>query len=116
MGCTRIAREYVPYAVLIAVRSALNWAGGGGTYYYHSWVRPSHPYNAGTGNVGFSPTRQTFLAPSAKRREMNKGRGGAHADFDNSGQDGKEYHVSYVPLCPDLLCTACTLLYNKNVP
>ena len=31
---------------------------------------PSHPYNAGTEHVGLSPTRQTFLAPSAKRREM----------------------------------------------
>ena len=29
--------------------------------------RPSHPYNAGTEHVGFSPTRQTLLAPSAKR-------------------------------------------------
>ena len=28
--------------------------------------RPSHPYNAGTEHVGFSPTSQTLLAPSAK--------------------------------------------------
>ncbi|CAN0422214.1 unnamed protein product, partial [Laminaria digitata] len=35
--------------------------------YYH---RPSHPYNAGTEHVGFSPTRQTSLAPSAMRREV----------------------------------------------
>ena len=31
--------------------------------------RPSHPYYAGTEHVGFSPIRQTLLAPSAKRRE-----------------------------------------------
>ena len=29
---------------------------------------PSHPYYAGTEHVGFSPTRQTLLAPSANRR------------------------------------------------
>ena len=33
-------------------------------------IRPSHPYNAGTEHVGFSPTRQALLAPSAKRREV----------------------------------------------
>ena len=27
----------------------------------------SHPYNAGADHVGFSPNRQTLLAPSAKR-------------------------------------------------
>ena len=32
--------------------------------------RPSHPYYAGTEYVGFSPTRQTLLAPSEKRREV----------------------------------------------
>ena len=42
---------------------------------YHAWPqlydhRPSHPYNAGTEHVGFSRTRQTLLAPSAKRREV----------------------------------------------
>ena len=31
---------------------------------------PSPPYNAGTEHVGFSPTRQTLLAPSPKRREV----------------------------------------------
>ena len=31
--------------------------------------RPLHTYNAGTEHVGFSPTRQTLLAPSAKRLE-----------------------------------------------
>ena len=30
-------------------------------------IRPSHAYDAGTDHVGFSPTRQTLLAPSAKR-------------------------------------------------
>ena len=34
------------------------------------WDRPSHPYKAGTEHVGFSPTRQTSRAPSAKRREV----------------------------------------------
>ena len=35
---------------------------------WHVW--PQHAYNTGTGHVGFSPTRQTLLAPSEKRREM----------------------------------------------
>ena len=48
---------------------------GGGLYSCDAWPwlydhRPSHPYNAGTEHVGFSPTRQTLLAPSAKRREV----------------------------------------------
>ena len=30
----------------------------------------SHPYNAGMEYVGVSPTRQTLLALSAKRREV----------------------------------------------
>ena len=33
-------------------------------------IRPSHPYNAGTGHVRFSPTMQTLLVPSAKDREV----------------------------------------------
>ena len=33
-------------------------------------LRPSHPYTAGTEHVGFSPTRRTMRAPSAKRREV----------------------------------------------
>ena len=50
-------------------------AGGGGVYSVCAWPywydhRPSHPYYAGTEHVGFSPTRQTLLAPSAKRREV----------------------------------------------
>ena len=32
--------------------------------------RPSHPCNAGMEDVGFTLTRQTLLAPSAKRREV----------------------------------------------
>ena len=32
--------------------------------------KPSHPYFAGTEHVGFSPTRQNLLAPTAKRREV----------------------------------------------
>ena len=31
-------------------------------------IRPSHPCNAGTEHVGFSPTRQALLAPSAKTK------------------------------------------------
>ena len=32
--------------------------------------RPSQPYYARTEHVGFSPTRQTLVAPRAKRREV----------------------------------------------
>ena len=32
--------------------------------------RPSHAYIAGKEHVGFSPTRQTLLAPITKRREV----------------------------------------------
>ena len=32
--------------------------------------RPSHPYYAGREHVGFSSTRYTLFAPSAKRREV----------------------------------------------
>ena len=44
-------------------------------YSCHAWKRSyyhrlSHLYNAGKEHVGFSPTRQAFLAPSAKRREV----------------------------------------------
>ena len=47
----------------------------GGCTQYHAWRasynhRPSHLYNAGTEQVGFSPTRQTLHAPSAKCREV----------------------------------------------
>ena len=38
----------------------------GGAYHH----RPSHLYNAGTEHVGFSTTRQTLLAPSAKHRDV----------------------------------------------
>ena len=46
--------------------------GWGGSTQYHAWSqsyddRPSHPYNAVTEHVGFSPTRPTLLA---KRREV----------------------------------------------
>ena len=46
--------------------------------HYHAWLqsydhRPSHLYNTGMEHVGFSPTRQTLLAPSAKRREVLSG-------------------------------------------
>ena len=34
-------------------------------------IYPRTPlYNTGTGHVGFPPTRQALLAPSAKRREV----------------------------------------------
>ena len=46
----------------------------GGVYSCHAlpWShdhRRSHPYNPGTEHVGLPPTRQTLLAPSAKRRD-----------------------------------------------
>ena len=52
--------------------------GEGGVYsiFMHSRsrmpiaIRPSRPCYAGTEHVGFSPTRQTLLAPSAKHREV----------------------------------------------
>ena len=48
---------------------------GGGTQFVHGRVRmtidrPSHPCYAGTEHIGFSPTRQTLLAPREKRREV----------------------------------------------
>ena len=54
----------------VTLTLTLTLGGGGGTEvcawpqsYDH---RPSHPYYAGTEHVGFSSTRQTLLAPSAK--------------------------------------------------
>ena len=48
--------------------------GGGGIQLVHDRSRmtidPLHPYYAGTEHVGPSPTRQTLLAPRAKRREV----------------------------------------------
>ena len=49
--------------------------GGGRTHAIHGRSRvtidPSAPaYNAGTEQVGISPTRQTLLVPSAKHREV----------------------------------------------
>ena len=46
----------------------LSTNGGRGCTHYHAWPqpydhRPSHPHNAGTEHVGFSPARQTSLAP-----------------------------------------------------
>ena len=54
--------------------------GGGCSHVMHGRSRkpihrPSHPYNVGTEQVGFSPTRQALHAPSAKRREVL---GGSH--------------------------------------
>ena len=56
-------------------RNGRNRKGGGGGYSVCAWPhfyghRPSHPYYAGTEHVGFSPTRETLLAPSTKRREV----------------------------------------------
>ena len=63
-------------------RGGVRWAGGeggegggAGVKSVCAWPwsydhRPSHSYYAGTEHVGFSPTTQTFLAPSAKRREV----------------------------------------------
>ena len=49
--------------------------GGGGLSLCMAVVvhdhEPSHPsYYAGTEHAGFSPIRQTLLAPGAKRREV----------------------------------------------
>ena len=53
------------------------WGGGGGggcTQFVHGrsrmTINPRIFTNAGRERVGFSPTRQTLLAPSAKRREV----------------------------------------------
>ena len=56
-------------------RSGRSGDGGGEAYSVCAWPqsydhRLSHPYYAGTERVGFSLTRQTMLAPSAKRREV----------------------------------------------
>ena len=57
-----------PNRLGLRLRGGGKWVGGGVlTIIYH---RPSHPYNAGTEQVVFSPTTQTLLAPSAKRRDM----------------------------------------------
>ena len=48
---------------------------GGRGYSVFAWPqsydhRPSHPYYVGPEYIGFSPTRQALLAPSAKHREV----------------------------------------------
>ena len=60
-----------------------NLERGGGTQFVHGRSRrPSHDCYAGTERVGFSPTKQTLLAPSAKRREVFGGaRGGGNVGF-----------------------------------
>ena len=57
----------------------------GGTYSCHVWPqsyehRTSHPYNAGTENFGFLPTRQTLLdqARSAVRCSASRMKGELH--------------------------------------
>ena len=80
------------YSTLLHLRRerALEWhtytgdasSGRGRVYSCYAWPHsydhgPSHPYNAGTEHVGFSPTRQTLLVPSAKRREIL---GGSHEE------------------------------------
>ena len=47
--------------------------GGAGTQFVHGRSRmivDLRPYYAGTEHIGFSPTMQALLAPSAKRREV----------------------------------------------
>ena len=49
---------------------------GVGTHFKHGGsrmtiaIRPWHPHDVGTEHVGFSLTKQTSCAPSAKRREV----------------------------------------------
>ena len=64
--------------------------------------KPSHPYYAGTEHVGFSPTRQTLLAPSAKRREMfgESPKGELHPSKDHS-KDGLLHLVPTLLLLDD---------------
>ena len=62
------------YFVGVGTRGA-GRGGGGGTHAMHGrsrmkqYHKPSYPYNAGTEHVRFPLTRQTLLAPSAKRYE-----------------------------------------------
>ena len=41
-------------------------------------IRPSHPYNAGTEHVGFSPTCRALLAPSTVRCSASRMKGELH--------------------------------------
>ena len=56
-------------------RRGASW-GGGYTQFVHGRsrmtiaIRPSHPYYAETEHIEFTPTRQTWRAPSSKRREV----------------------------------------------
>ena len=61
-GCESVAS-------CMAVTSRTIGSQGRGTRAWPYHRRPSHHYNAGTGHVGFSPTRQALRAPSAKHRE-----------------------------------------------
>ena len=74
-----VTHSFVRLAVTVLI--AVIGRGGGGRVYsifMHGRtrltiaIRPSHTYtyNARTEHVGFSPTRQALLAPSAKRREV----------------------------------------------
>ena len=53
------------------------WRGGAGLYSISCMavvvydLRPSHPYDAGTEILGFSPTRLALRVSSAKRREVS---------------------------------------------
>ena len=69
-------RRHIPQDIRVAQQlhhPRQSGAGGGVGGYSLSYMavhRRSHPYNVGTEHVGVSPTRQIFLPPSAKRREV----------------------------------------------
>ena len=70
-------------------RRGARGAGGGCTNFMHGRsgmtiaTSPSHSHNAATEHIGFSPTRQTLLAPKAKRREMfGESREGLAASYE----------------------------------
>ena len=71
---TRFGRFFVNPTLhpLRLLTAAAGGRGGGHTHVMHGRRRmpTSHPHNAGTEHVTFSPTRKTSLAPSATRREV----------------------------------------------
>ena len=72
--CTisRLARDGMQRGFMAAPTGDVVGVERGGCTHDHAGPlsydhRPSHPSNAGTEHVGFSPTRQALLVPSAGR-------------------------------------------------